>query len=217
METFGQPQRLDEDPDPLGDVAEHKNSDDTPNLRDIIGKFWARRWLIATSIIVCATLAFLDAMLATPLYTGEAFVLIKPIHAGEPATNASVQAAIEGGPEAVPTEAIVLQSRALAKLTIERLHLDRDPEFAPPSPPDAAKAPAAVSGDAAGPGRTASSAPAAGTSDTAVVDGFLRRLLVTVQPHSNVIAVSFKSSRPTTAALVPNTLVQLYLDRMTSE
>lgn len=151
-------------------------------------------------------------MLMTPIYTGEALVVIKPVHAGEPATTASVlaalQGAIQGTPEAVPTEALVLQSRALARQTIKRLHLDRDPEFAPQALTDAAKIPA-VSGDAAAPAETATSAP--------LVDAFLKRLLVTVQPRSNVIQVSFKSSRPAIAALVPNTLVQLYLDRLTSE
>jgi len=211
METFGQPHQRDEGPDAPDDVG-----DDTPNLRDLIGKFWARRWLIATSVIVCALLAFVTAKLMTPIYTGETLVVIKPMHAGEPATNASVQAAIEGGPEAVPTEAIVLQSRTLARQTVERLQLDRDPEFAPRSPPEAAKAPAA-SGDAGAAAQSAPSVPAAKVIDTAVVDAFLKRLNVTVEPHSNVIGVSFKSSRPTMAALVPNTLVQLYLDRMTTE
>ena len=101
-----------------------------------------------------------------PIYTGEALVVIKPLHAGSPATNASVQGAIQGGPEAVPTEALVLQSRALARQTIERLHLDRDPEFAPRSQTDAAEIPA-ESGDTAKPAETATSAPA-GTLGTAV-------------------------------------------------
>jgi len=64
-------------------------------------------------------------MLMTPIYTGVALVVIKPMRAGEPATTASVMAAIQGAiqgtPEAVPTEAIVLQSRALAKQTIRAL------------------------------------------------------------------------------------------------
>jgi uncharacterized protein involved in exopolysaccharide biosynthesis/Mrp family chromosome partitioning ATPase len=216
METFGQLRQRDEGPDAPGDGATQDSPDDTPNFRDILGRFWARRWLIATFVIVCALLAFVTAKLMTPIYTGEALVVIKPAHAGDPATIASVQAAIEGGPEAVPTEAIVLQSRTLARQTVERLHLDRDPEFAPRSPPEAANAPAA-GGDAGAPVQSPPSGPAAGVIDTAVVDGFLRRLEVTVEPHSNVIAVAFKSSRPTIAALVPNTLVQIYLDRMTTE
>jgi len=49
-------------------------------------------------------------MLMTPIITGVALVVIKPMRAGEPATTASVMAAIQGAiqgtPEAVPTEAI---------------------------------------------------------------------------------------------------------------
>ena len=40
-----------------------------------------------------------------------------------------------------------------------------------------------------------------------------KRLHVTVQERSNVIQVSFSSSHPATAALVPNTLIGLYLEQ----
>jgi len=181
--------------------------DDTLNLREIIGKFWARKWFIATCIIIGAALAFVGAKLMTPIYTGEALVQIKP---DDPANGASAEAAIRRSPEALPTQVMVLQSRTLARQTIERLQLDRDPEFVvrrdkgnTPAASDAAASPAAPAPPEA-PG-------------TAIVDGFLKRLQVTLQPHSNVIAVSFKSSRPTIAALVLNTLVQLYLDQLTNE
>jgi uncharacterized protein involved in exopolysaccharide biosynthesis len=46
-----------------------------------------------------------------------------------------------------------------------------------------------------------------------VVNAFLERLRVTVQESSNVLEVSFRSSRPKIAALVPNTLIQIYLEQ----
>src|SRR4051812_40304221 len=113
------------------DNAYRPSRDDTVDLRQVLTKFWARRRLIFLATLICAGLAYVTAKLITPTYTVDALVMIKPQQAGERATNASVQAAIHGGPEAVPSEAIVLESRALAAKTIERLHLDRDPEFNP--------------------------------------------------------------------------------------
>jgi uncharacterized protein involved in exopolysaccharide biosynthesis/Mrp family chromosome partitioning ATPase len=67
--------------------------------------------------------------MTTPIYTATVLVLIKPQQAGQPATDASVREAIQGGPEAVPSEVIVLQSRDLARKTIEHLRLEQDAEF----------------------------------------------------------------------------------------
>lgn len=67
------------------------------------------------------------------------------------------------------------------------------------------------------PGTQAGDAATAGTASRVAVDEFLRRLTVAVQERANVIQVSFSSSQPLTAALVPNTLVQLYLDQRASK
>ena len=50
-----------------------------------------------------------------------------------------------------------------------------------------------------------------------MVDAFMKQLHVTAQDRSAVIQVSFNSSHPTTAGLVPNTLIQLYLAQQISE
>jgi polysaccharide biosynthesis transport protein len=228
----------------ISDDGHWRGASDTVDLREVLAKFWARKRFILAPTLICAGLAFAIAKLITPTYTSAAFVMIKPQQPGAPATDASVRAAIQGGPEAVPTEVFVLQSRALASETVERLHLDRDPEFDPslrrPNPllalldpvralfdkvldrlqpitgllSGAADAPAA--GDEV-PAADADKSAAAGTPSTGVVNAFMTRLHVAVQERSNVIQVSFSSSRPTTAALVPNTLIQLYLEQQTRE
>jgi polysaccharide biosynthesis transport protein len=215
---------------------------DTVDLRAVLAKFWARKRLILTSTLLCAGLGLAVAKLITPTYTGDAFVMIMSQRLSEPASDASVRAAIQGGPEAVETEAFVLQSRALAGKTIERLHLDRDPEFNPslrkPNPLlalldpvfdqvlvrlepvtgwlfGAADAPAAS--DEVPAVADANNVTAIGKPSTGEVDAFMSRLGVAVQQNSNVIQVSFKSSRPMTAALVPNTLIELYIEQRLSE
>ena len=191
-----------EDASKSGAMLDRESPEETLNLREVVGRFWAQKWILFSAVLVCALLAYITAELVTPIYTAKALVMIKPRQGGGSTEKASLDAAIQGGPEAVPTEAIVLQSRNLARQTIERLHLDRDPEFAP----HAAEGVRPAAGDVAGAGTTTSAA----NPDTAVVDDFLRRLLVEVEPHSNVISVSFKSTHPAVAALVPNTLIELY-------
>jgi uncharacterized protein involved in exopolysaccharide biosynthesis/Mrp family chromosome partitioning ATPase len=224
----GHASRLDPDYDPV-------------RLREVVAKFWIRRWFIFGWIIICAGVSFGVAKMTTPIYMGEAEIMIRPEQAGAAAANASILAAIQGGPEAVPSEAIVLQSRDLAGKTIERLNLDRDPEFNP-SLRELKRFPALfdpvfvlldtvrnlrqelgefLSGASENDGIGAAAEPdqqsVAGMPSTAVVNALISNLRVDVVPHSNVIQVSFKSSHPTTAAAVPNTLVELYLDQLADE
>jgi polysaccharide biosynthesis transport protein len=225
----------------ISDDGQWSGASDTVNLRDVLVKFWVRKRLILTATLICALLAFAIAKLMTPTYSSAAFVMIKPQPPGAPGNEANVRGVIEGGPEAVQSEAFVLQSQALASAVIERLHLDRDPEFDPslrkPNPLLALLDPVTVqfdkvlgllqaatgwrSGAADAPAASdevlamaeADKSAAAGKPSTVVVHNFLLRLHVTVQQLSNVIQVSFSSSRPMIAALVPNTLIQLYLER----
>jgi succinoglycan biosynthesis transport protein ExoP len=234
MEPFDRPR-------PSGGV-DWNNAGDTVDLREILIKFWARKRIIFAATIISAGLAFLLARLITPIYNSTAYVMIDVQPPDSPLTDRGLQAGVQGGPEAVPTEAFVLQSRALASETIERLHLDRDPEFNPllrkPNPLLAPLNPvlawfdgvgtrlrgllpgtggAAAPRNEAGPGTQAGNPSIAAKPSTVAVDEFLRRLSVAVQERSNVISVSFSSSRPMTAALVPNTLLRLYLDQRASE
>jgi uncharacterized protein involved in exopolysaccharide biosynthesis/Mrp family chromosome partitioning ATPase len=223
-----------------GDYPRGRDPDDNPiNLREILTKFWARRRLIFSAIIVCAGISYVMAKMITPTYVGSALVMIKPQQAAEPATNASIQAAIHGGPEAVPSEALVLQSRALANETIKRLNLDQDPEFDPslraPTPRPAFLDPVfalldeiqslrrELSEFLSGAGGVPASEDAVGATvepdmpSTAVVDAFLQKLRIEVVPHSNVIRLSFTSSRPKIAAAVPNAMIRLYLEQLANE
>ena len=241
MEIFDPPPPS-KDPSRISDTAYRRSLDDTVDLREVLAKFWARKRFILASTLICAGLAFAIAKLITPIYISAAFVMIQPLQPGEPAGGASVRAAIQGGPEAVPTEVFVLQSRALASDTIERLNLDRDPEFDPSvrrsnpllAPLDPVRAlfdrvldrlqpitgflshPAGAPAGGV-PAAEADTSAAAAKPSTAVVNAFMSRLRVTRQEGSNVIEVSFSSSRPMTAALVPNTLIQLYLEQLVSE
>jgi succinoglycan biosynthesis transport protein ExoP len=230
----------------IGDLSYRRSEDDSPaNLREILTKFWVRKRLIFASILVGAGLAFGTAKLITPTFTGEALLMVKPQQSSGLLSDANPAVPVQTSPEAVQNETFVLQSRALASDTIERLHLDRDSEFDPslrkPNPLLTLLNPVmvlidkvqsrlqSVTGFSSGAGDTPPASdeiaievegnnPAAvGKPSAGVVNAFMSRLHVTVQQKSNVIQVSFKSSRPVTAALVPNTLIQLYLGQLASE
>jgi succinoglycan biosynthesis transport protein ExoP len=239
MEIIENP--LPREPYPIRNDGAWNSAGDTVNLREVLLKFWARKRLILTSTLICALVAFAIAKLVAPTYKSAAFVMIFPQQQDVPTTDANVRTVFQGGPEAVQSEAFVLQSRALASETIERLHLDRDPEFntslRKPNPLlgllepvtglfdkvlgrieskfGGSDAPAA--GDEVPAPTDADKSAAAGKPSTAAVDAFMARLHVEVQARSNVIQVSFSSSRPKTAALVPNTLIDLYLEQRVDE
>lgn len=210
-------------------------------LREVLTKLWARKRFILLSIIVCAALAFLLTSVMTRTYTGEAQLAIKPPQSGLLVGDQNVPLATQVSPETVLTESFALRSRALASATITRLHLDHDPEFDPslrePGLLMTLLDPArellqdvqgwlqpgiqlllggansgAVSNE---PDVSVETDQPAETdkSRSAVLGAFMSRLGVTIQQRSNVIWVSFKSSRPATAAAVPNTLIQLYFEQ----
>ena len=216
--------------------------DDRVSLREILTKFWVRKRLIFGSIIICAGLAFFIAKLMTPTYTSQAMLLVNATQTSAQVVETQSTIPIQTSPEVVQSEAYVLQSRALAIETIARLHLDRDPEFDPSvgernhlrsmlssvtalfdQVQDRLRTLTGFLSDAPatsednGAVREKEQFTANSKPSTLVVNEFLRRLHVFVQQRSNVIGVSFESSRPLTAALVPNTLIQLYLERHISE
>ena len=123
MELFDRPRSS-------GDLSWNRASD-TVDLREMLLKLWARKRIIFTSAVVGAGLAFAIARLITPLYSAAAYVMIKGQPPSGPVADQGPQAGIQDTPEMVQNEAFVLQSRVLAGATIERLHLDRDPEFNP--------------------------------------------------------------------------------------
>jgi succinoglycan biosynthesis transport protein ExoP len=208
---------------------------DTVDLLSILEKLWSRKWRIFALIIVCGGLAYVMAKVITPSYIGTALIIMKSQETIAGLSDAIVPAGVQASAEVMTTESFVLQSRALAIDTIERLHLDRDPEFdplpnrfpslfAPVLPlfykmqnwlrPISGLLSSAFPPPAANDEIDATVEPSAAAKPrTIVVNAFLERLRVTVQESSNVLEVSFRSSRPKIAALVPNTLIQIYLEQ----
>lgn len=99
------------------------------NLGTLPSLLWRRRWIILFTLVagLAGARAFISNL--TPVYTASAQLMIAP----QPAVLdvQSVAAALRGDAEDIPGEVYVLRSRDLALRVVDRLALDRDPEFNP--------------------------------------------------------------------------------------
>lgn len=98
------------------------------------------------------------------------------------------------------TQYRLLQSRLLARRVVEHLDLLQEPEFGGPR-----SAAAVQAAEAAPPGTSIDMERA--------VDGFLARLRVQPVKNSQLVTMSFRSSRPDLAARAANTLTELYIQQ----
>jgi capsular exopolysaccharide synthesis family protein len=169
-------------------------------LDDLVGLVSRQRWLIAGTVAAITGLAILAVSTMTPRYRAQALVLVGP---QLNATGAdSAVAGLAGDSQTIQSEAEILRSRGLAEQVVRQLELDRYSEFNPALRPR---------GWLAGLfGR-----PHAAAGMPAVVDEVLAHQEVAPRGESRVIAVGFVSESAELAALVANTLAELYVaDRL---
>ncbi len=195
-----------------------------------------RRWTaIGTFVLVMAVVAW-TTFTATPVYEGSAQLLIE----AESQNVISFKEVLEqerATADYYQTQYRILQSRALAKATIEALKLWDHPEFGGPSdaktaPPSFARrvvdAPRefgrfmlkSVVGDSDPPNKgvpkegVADLAEPSETADQArVIQGFLERLTISPIRNSRLVDVRFRATQPGLAAAVPNALAKAFIDR----
>lgn len=196
-------------------------------LRWIWRVLWRGKFLIVGTWLLAIVPTILVLQQTVPLYTAVAEVLIE----GPEATDALMDQRRDFGfrvtETVVNTESEVIASTMLARRVIDKLQLDRDPEFNPrlrePRPIDQVIAWAnpmtwLVALSNLSSQRTSEPATAQAertASDVPVVRKFLSRLDARMQRRSLIVTVSFTSEDPKKAALIANTVVELYmLDRL---
>ena len=194
-----------------------------------VGEMLRRR----SKLIVLVTAALTAVALAgvtriTPRYTAQADLMISPRQQQVVALKA-VLAGLSGDSEVVESEVQVLRSREIARSVVQRLDLDKSPEFNPAlaAPGLGAKVKSFVGAQARmliamlprsllGPSQHEAAeldSALSGKADplSVPVDAFLRRLGVTPKGHSRVIAVTFDSADPVLAAKAANAAVDAYI------
>jgi succinoglycan biosynthesis transport protein ExoP len=190
------------------------------DIRALLLILWRRKWVMLNTTLFVAALATIVVFQLTPRYTANAMLAI------ETRTNSVVdlEAVMSGmgtDQAAIKTEIDVLQSRRLVGKLVDQLKLVEDPEFNAElsekkgllttlNPfsylPDGWKS--AILGREQA---TQSAEELAAATRARIIDQVLTQLTVTNPPRSYTLHISFQSTGPKKAALVANTLANLYL------
>ncbi len=203
---------------PLGPLGSGEASSEI-NLKELLRTVWRRKGVVFGTVVLLTTLAGLVVSQLTTLYRAEAVVMIEP----RQSNVVDLEAVIEGLPaerETINTEIEVIRSRGLAEKVIARLGLRQNPEFNADLRPPAGLDGLLVSWGIPIEDWLASwrRNDAEYLSDEArqelqrvrVIDAYLKKLEVTTINTSFVIKIGFTSESPQTAAMVANTLTDLY-------
>jgi len=100
------------------------------DLQEYLRILWRQKVLILATVVAIMAIAFVVVLSLTPRYTGTVFVEINP----RQSRVFDFEAVLSGLPadtETIQTEITIIQSRKIARRTIARLKLNRDPEFNP--------------------------------------------------------------------------------------
>jgi len=191
-------------------------------VRRTTGMLLRHKLLIGTAIILGTGLAALVALRMTPLYTAETLIMVEH-RRNQVVKYQEVVSGLSTELGALQSEVAILKSPAFAEKVVDKLNLMNDPEFnqslRPPQTdwlyylypknwlPDSWW-------NAARGERTEfelSPEEKATNEKTGVVNTFIENLSVRPQGRSYVIAVNFDSEDPRKAALIANTIGELYL------
>jgi capsular exopolysaccharide synthesis family protein len=175
----------------------------TSELEQLVQKLRRYSLLIGGVCLAVVVLAVLFAKLVTPVYTAETTILV-----GTPTGSGGGLSDIDkvvANAETVRTQAQVIMSRALAQRVVERLALEKDPEFNPwlrergildrlfgaePRPPSQQD------------------------MTDAAVGTLLSKISATPADRSHVLVVDVDSEDPRRAAQIANTLGKLYIEQL---
>jgi polysaccharide biosynthesis transport protein len=190
-------------------------ANDSVDLAGIAHSFWRRKWLIAVLTLGLTAIAGVIIFGITPRYYAESQVVVDDRRVHDVALQDVIPAHIVTD-DVVLSEAQIIASRDLAKAVIAKLGLSSDPEFNPAKrPPTFAER---VEGDVRA--RLANflhwepeaAAVSPGDTDARIVDTFVSKLSVAPLGRSRVIRIGFDSESPRTAAIVVNTVADMYLE-----
>jgi len=195
-------------------------------LRQITRILWRGKHLIIACVLLGLAPTALYLAQVTPQYTAEVKVMIEGAEASEMVTLDHGGSALRQRPTdgVVQTETEVLTSNLLMRRVVDKLNLASDPEFnAKLREPKAFQVmlrwlnplswlpDTSQSDDAAGKDKI-SPKGLADIAEARIVDAARARLKVQSQRHSFIISATFNSEGREKAALIANTLAELYVN-----
>ncbi|MCK0069373.1 GumC family protein [Kordiimonas laminariae] len=194
---------------------------DTIEIRALFMTLWRRKWVIANTAIFLLAIAFIILVQLTPKYTASSLLAIESRQSSVVDLEA-VMSGVGTDVAAIKTEIDVLQSRRLAGKLVDKLNLTRDKEFNAGLIPSGGLLsflnplnylPESWSNAILGKQEdTRTPDEIAAATRTDVIDAVLSRLSVNNARLSYSITIAFESESPKKAALLTNTLADLYLD-----
>lgn len=205
----------------------HRRAVEQIDIRELIRKLWRQKYVIVATTVVITVLAALVIWNLTPRFTASAYVMIEP----RESQVVDIRAVLSGLPadaSNIESQIQVIRSRNLAAKTIEKLQLDRDPEFnASLQPPSVLSQltnwrsymdylPNSVRETLFGKATEESEVVLSEEEEaerlqSSLIDSFLGKLKVSPEGSSRVIRITFESQRARTAAEVANTLADFYI------
>lgn len=168
-----------------------------PDPKYLVMVFRRRLWLfLAVAVLVVSAVAA-ATMMATPIYTATASVLIEPSKS-EVIDLGSVVQGLPADTNVVDTEAQIINSPTVALAVVRQLHLDRDGEFVSPEGPP--------------PSVTTTAQDAAVTpAERTAISSVLRQVTVRRAGLTYVIDISARSREASKAASIANSFAAQFI------
>jgi capsular polysaccharide biosynthesis protein len=179
-------------------------TDSWQNAHEALKLLWRGKLLIIGAVTCSFLLASIGVVLYGLRYTSEAIVQVD-FEARAKTESAKGQPSVPMDAIAlIDSEARLIRSRAAAGAVVDGLHLDQDPYFI--REPLVLRALSGL--------RAVVGLPTVRPSarDLAIA-ALMRRMIVTVEPRSYVIAIAVTTSEPQQAAIIANGVAEEYLSR----
>jgi polysaccharide biosynthesis transport protein len=109
--------------------------DQSTQLRDLFEIIWRGKWTIVFTVIVLTMLTFTVLLRLTPVYSGEALIMLESVQSVE---GIDAERRLEDDPQMLETEMEVMRSRHLANKIVDQFKLAAVEEFNPTLQPTSA-------------------------------------------------------------------------------
>lgn len=186
--------------------------DDEIHLGDYLKAIYRRRRIAVTVFLIVALGGAVYTFTATPLYEARVEMLIQNETPDVVAFKGVTDDQDKPTPDYYQTQYKILESRALARRTIETLALWDSPVFAP-KPGLLAMALGAVTGlFSTTPSHVPAAADETGTQ-ARTIDALIAGLTIAPVRNSQLVDIKYRAVDPRTAAAVVNTLAQEYIQQ----